>query len=105
MRKRLRRFLIPFLRGVIAVLALLGYLAASIGFPAPTNSASANAEKKPAAPVRACGCCTDSCAEQCCCCGPKSAAAEAAPEEPPAEAGIVWLSGEQVRKCRGLETL
>src|SRR4051812_22045478 len=98
MRRRIKRLLYPLLRGAVAVLALLGYLTAAIGVPLPTpaQNTSANESARSTTPVHPCGCCTVSdCAGPCCCCCGESAPAEAAAQE----TEVVWLIGEQVRKC------
>src|SRR5262249_8400034 len=46
LRRRLRQLLIGTLRGTVVALSLLGYLAASIGFPAPALSAKRSAQSE-----------------------------------------------------------
>jgi hypothetical protein len=68
--RRLRQFLIAGLRGSVVALSLLGYLAASIGFPAPAPSTDHHGHKDDhASPCSGgtCGCSPD--AEHCCCSG------------------------------------
>src|SRR5437016_419683 len=89
--RRLRQFLIATLRGSVVALSLLGYLAASIGFPAPAPSAERNGHKDDhSSPCSggACGCAPD--AEHCCCSGktkpappPPPPAAKSAPDSKP----------------------
>ena len=65
--------MLPALRGAVAVLALLGYLAASLGFPVPAPSPRRDhhASSTPhACQQRACGCeVSDDCRDHCCCSG------------------------------------
>ena len=131
-RRRLRQSLLFAARGAVATLALLGYLAASIGFPAyaprtaPSDS-PAEAKRPAACRGRACGCTG---ADHCCCSTPtpKAPAAEAdacphcaaetassdccsSKAAPPREAlrrptsSVVWVTGLQARHCRGLDNL
>jgi hypothetical protein len=71
-RRRLRQLLIGTLRGTVVALSLLGYLAASIGFPAPAHSAKRTAQREPSSACSggACGCGAE--AGHCCCCSGKT---------------------------------
>src|SRR5438045_7693948 len=107
MRRQARRRLMRLSRGLLAGLALLGYLTAALGVPLPLPSAP-NPEEA-AAPVeqRPCGCVVEADAP-CCCCHADSCCATAPPETKPVlkgDGGTVWLIGEMVRQCRGLDRL
>ena len=68
-RRRLRHFLVPALRGTVVALALLGFLAASIGFPAPApppERETSSGDHPFACRGRACGC-TPGDSGHCCC--------------------------------------
>ena len=84
MRRRIHKRLIALRRGVLAGLALLGFLASAVGLPLPLSSATASGSgEEPArvpAQVRPCGCVVEAD-------GPR------------------WLIGELVRKCHGLDRL
>jgi hypothetical protein len=98
MRSRLR----VLSRNAVAVLALLGYLTAALGvpMPAPSDPPPVAAPEPTATEVHPCGCVVSDCGGPCCCCG------EAAPvEQAPSDTGMIWLVGEQVRKCHGMESL
>jgi len=74
-RRRLRQFLISTLRGSVVALSLLGYLAASIGFPAPALSVDRNGspdDRSSPCSGGACGCGRTADAEHCCCCRAKT---------------------------------
>lgn len=116
-RRRPEHFLLPAVRGCVALVALLGYLASSIGFPAPAPSAAreqGNDKGRPGAcRGHACGCTG---ADHCCCSGHQEATAPAPPSEegscplcaapaPTAESAVIWVSSFQVRHCRGLDAL
>jgi hypothetical protein len=75
LRRRLRPFLMATLRGSVVALSLLGYLAASIGFPAPAPSADRNSSRDDrSSPCSggACGCGSTPDSEHCCCCSAKT---------------------------------
>ncbi len=75
LRRRLRQLLIGTLRGTVVALSLLGYLAASIGFPAPAPSAERTAqtdEPSSSCSGGACGCGSSPEAGHCCCCSAKT---------------------------------
>ena len=84
-RRRLRHFLLTASRGTV-FLALLGFLAASIGFPAPAPSPErerqSSGDRPTACRGRACGCTGDS--DHCCCCS-QERAGRAAPPPPETE--------------------
>jgi hypothetical protein len=106
MRKRLRS-LVSFLRGAVVVLALLGYLAASIGFPAPLPTVATGKDAKHVQ-VRPCGCVVTEEESQCCCCK-TSPDCSMPPHDAEMQADskdeFVFLIGEQVRHCQGLDGL
>jgi hypothetical protein len=109
MMKRLRRLLFPFLRGAVAVLALLGYLTATIGFPAPIPvSTSAHGKEAKHVHVKPCGCVVTDDDESSCCCSRSPCCSKPNHEVEPQDAsqdGFVFLIGEQVRKCHGFDEL
>jgi hypothetical protein len=88
-RRRHTLLLLPAVRGCVALMALLGYLACSIGFPAPAPSpareSASNDEGRPAAcRGHACGCTGT---DHCCCCSQQAAPTPQPPPEksPPSE--------------------
>src|SRR5205085_8049273 len=83
LRRRLRLFLMATLRGSVVALSLLGYLAASIGFPAPAPSAdrtSSRDDRSSPCSGGTCGCGSAPNSEHCCCCSAKT---KPSPPPPP----------------------
>jgi hypothetical protein len=88
------------MRNTIAVLALLGYLTAALGLPLPARASPPDITPADSiADVRPCGCVVSDCESACCCCGPSPI------EQVPSDDSMIWVIGEQVRKCHGMETL
>jgi hypothetical protein len=92
-------------RALIAGVALLGYLAGSIGFPLPGAPAAVPAGREiPAHPSCCCsqtaGCNTH------CCCHPEATRADTEIASQPEETNpaIVWVVAMSARTCRGLDS-
>src|SRR5262249_41994179 len=72
-RRRLKQLLIGTLRGTVVALSLLGYLAASIGFPAPALTAERTAQsEEPSSACSGGACGWGAEPGHCCCCSGKT---------------------------------
>jgi hypothetical protein len=92
-------------RCLLAAIAGLAYLLASIGFPLPTIRAE---EKRLTASVRACGCPVEGAGQGCCCCSASASGCcggqSESPSIDPEQSEVDWVIGEKQQSCQGLTT-
>jgi hypothetical protein len=106
-------------RRACAVVALVAYLVATVGFPVPARN---TANESVAGPLRPCGCPSAGPRRHCCCsagggaccsnraahpapCCAKRAAHQEQPAQPAPVGGVGWVPGLAALSCQGAGTL